>query len=106
MEMNIKQQNDKLYIALSGEIDHHSIKEIRDKIDNTILTHVPKELYLDLEQIDFMDSSGLGLVLGRMRIINSIGGKLFVQNPSSRIFTILHLAGVDKLLQVVYKKEA
>lgn len=102
MNMKIETANDKMYIYLSGEIDHHSIKEIREKIDSQIFEIAPKEVYLDLAQIDFMDSSGLGLVLGRLRTVKGVSGKLYVQNPNNRINTILQLAGVDKLIKTVY----
>ncbi len=102
MDMIAWMEDNRLYIKLSGEIDHHSIKEIREKIDNTIFLQKPKELYLNLEAIDFMDSSGLGLILGRLRLIKEYSGTLNVQNPTPRVEKMLRMAGVDKLPGIIF----
>jgi anti-anti-sigma factor len=101
MEMSAWRENDKLIVKLTGEIDHHSIKDIREEIDSIIIDSKPQSLILDLGEIDFMDSSGLGLVLGRLRRMNEICGKLFILNPTPRIEQILQMAGVDKLIPII-----
>jgi len=89
-----------LYIKLVGEIDHHSAKNIREAVDELIIKNNPAELNLDLSAIDFMDSSGLGLVLGRYKKQNDIGGRMKILNPSKRILRILQLAGVEKIIKI------
>ncbi len=92
-------------MRLDGEIDHHSSAEIRESLDRMIAENRPKALVLELDKIDFMDSSGLGLVLGRYRRMAEIGGKLLVKNPTSRTERILKMAGVDKLIKIVHVSE-
>lgn len=101
MEMSAWRDKDKLIVKLTGEIDHHSIKDIREEIDSMIIDTKPQNLLLDLSDIDFMDSSGLGLVLGRLRRMNEVCGKLFILNPSRRIEQMLQMAGVDKLIPII-----
>ena len=89
-----------LWVKPQGDIDHHTAKNIRNAIDELIIKNRPKELELDLSAIDFMDSSGLGLVLGRYKKQAELGGKFKIINPTKRIMQILQLAGVEKIIKI------
>jgi len=89
-----------LYVKPTGDIDHHTAKNMREAIDGLIVKNNPKELELDLSAIDFMDSSGLGLVLGRYKKQSDIGGKFKIINPGRRVLQILQLAGVEKIIRI------
>ena len=89
-----------LYVKLVGDIDHHSAKSIRDSVDNLIRKNNPAELELDLSAVEFMDSSGLGLVLGRYKKQTDMGGKMKIINPTKRVMQILQLAGVEKIIKI------
>ena len=89
-----------LYVKLSGDIDHHSAKGVRDSIDDLIKRNNPAELEMDLSAVDFMDSSGLGLVLGRYKKQADMGGKMKIVNPTRRVMQILQLAGVEKIVRI------
>ena len=65
-----------LYVRLLGEIDHHSAVNIRVSLDGEITRLVPKQTVLDLSEIEFMDSSGLGLIMGRYSLMQKLGGTL------------------------------
>lgn len=101
MDLTTLVKDDKMIIYLSGEIDHHTSREIRDGVDRLIITHRPKAFILDLSGVDFMDSSGLGLVLGRFRKIKELGGEMYIANASDRTMKILKMAGVDKIIKSV-----
>ncbi|MBQ8758243.1 MAG: anti-sigma factor antagonist [Clostridia bacterium] len=101
MDITTLVKDDKMIIYLSGEIDHHTSREIRDGVDRRIVTHRPATFILDLSGVDFMDSSGLGLVLGRYRKIKELGGDMFIANASNRTMKILKMAGVDKIIKNV-----
>lgn len=92
---------DKLIVSLDGEIDHHSAAEIREGLDKMIAVSRPKVMVLELSGIDFMDSSGLGLVLGRYRRLNEMGSQMVIKNPGARTEKILAMAGVDKLIKII-----
>ncbi|MCL1858807.1 MAG: anti-sigma factor antagonist [Oscillospiraceae bacterium] len=95
-----------LYVKLSGDIDHHSAKTVRDCVDNLIRKNNPAELELDLSSIEFMDSSGLGLVLGRYKKQTDMGGKMKIINPTKRVLQILQLAGVEKIIKIERIRQA
>jgi len=88
-----------LLVKLGGEIDHHNAVAIRGEIDSEIRNHMPKKTVLDLSDIDFMDSSGLGLIMGRYSLMQKIGGELTVKNPSHRIIEIFELAGLGRMVR-------
>lgn len=101
MHMKAYSSEGNLVVKLDGEIDHHSVSEIREGIDRMIAETKPKNLVLELSEIDFMDSSGLGLVLGRYRRLTEIGSKMYIKNPGERTEKILCMAGVDKLIKII-----
>jgi len=101
MQMKAYSNDGNLVVKLNGEIDHHSASDIREGIDKMIAQSRPKTLVLELSDIDFMDSSGLGLVLGRYRRLSEIGSKMFIKDPSARTEKILQMAGVDKLVKII-----
>lgn len=90
-----------LYAVPGGGIDHHTARPIRELIDEAVTDRRASRLVLDLSGVDFMDSAGLGLILGRLRHISSSGGKLVLLDPTSDIMRILRLAGLDKRLAIV-----
>ena len=101
MQMKAYSTQDKLIVSLDGEIDHHSAAEIREGLDKMIAVSRPKVMVLELSGIDFMDSSGLGLVLGRYRRLNEMGSQMVIKNPGARTEKILAMAGVDKLIKII-----
>lgn len=90
--------DDKTVIArLSGEVDHHNAKDIRSDIDLAIDRHHPRQLVLDFDGVTFMDSSGIGLVIGRYNSIKQYGGSIVIENTGSQIKKVMRLAGLDRL---------
>ena len=89
-----------LLVRVLGEIDHHSAVSMRSGIDEEILDFRPTRLILDLSGVDFMDSSGLGLILGRYAAIKGIGGDLVVLNPTQGVMRILKLAGAERIIKI------
>ncbi len=90
-----------LFVRLCGEIDHHSAVSVRTRIDRKIAEERPKRTVLDLSGIDFMDSSGLGLVMGRYARMQEQGGELVVLNPTERAMRIFVLSGLDKRITII-----
>lgn len=86
-----------LTAKLYGEIDHHKAPQIRQKIDSQTESLRPKELHLDFSGVSFMDSSGIGLIMGRYRQISLMGGVLKVINVPKPLMKIISLSGIDSL---------
>ena len=97
--------NNILSFKITGEIDHHSAPKVREQMDKDIFFFRPKCVILTLSGIDFMDSSGLGLILGRYTKIRDLGGVLKIEDPTKDIGKILKLAGVDKLIPIIYSNK-
>lgn len=91
---------DKLTIRIPGEIDHHSAKPLREEIDRAIFYHRPQTLVLSLSEVSFMDSSGLGLILGRLTRIKELGGELVIADPNLQVMKILRLAGLERKIRI------
>lgn len=87
-------------VFIKGEIDHHNAKGIRAKIDADLCGLRPKELILDLSGVNFMDSSGLGLILGRYTKASDLGIGFKVQRPTPATLKILDLAGADRIITI------
>lgn len=87
-------------VFLSGEIDHHSAAEIRKAIDEETDKLLPQLLVLDFGAVTFMDSSGVGLVMGRYRNVSAHGGRLEAVNLSAWCYRIMKLSGLDKIAKI------
>jgi stage II sporulation protein AA (anti-sigma F factor antagonist) len=90
---------------LHGELDHHSVKEIREVIDGKLIDYRPLKVILDLHEVSFSDSAGLGLILGRYTRVRDYGGSLTLVNVSEDFMKILRLAGADRFLTIEQSKK-
>ena len=97
MPVRIEKQDGIITAFIMGDIDHHSAKEIRETIDFSLESSLPEILVLDFKDVTFMDSSGIGLVMGRYKLMQSMDGELRIQNVSSHMKKVMRLAGLDKL---------
>ena len=89
-----------LTMTLCGEIDHHSAVRIRTEMDAQIYELRPAKTVLDLSGIEFMDSSGLGLIMGRYALMQKLGGELTLRNPNERLVKIFALAGLGRIVKI------
>ena len=89
-----------LEFRLLGEIDHHSAVRVRTEMDEEICRLRPTKVILELCGIEFMDSSGLGLIMGRYSLMQKLGGTLTLRNPNERIIKIFELAGLGRMIRV------
>lgn len=102
--MKLVRGDDVLRAILSGELDHHSAREIRAELDAVLCEMMPHTLILDFGGVTFMDSSGVGLIMGRYKLLQSFGGEVTVENASPRIEQMLRLSGVGQLAQIRTEK--
>ena len=87
-----------LYANISGEIDHHSARIIREAIDASLLAYSPEALVMDVSAISFMDSAGLGLVMGRYSKASEAGIAFTVTGVNPRIEKMFDMAGLDRII--------
>ena len=91
MSVEIKTDEDVVTSFLSGEIDHHVALPIREKTDAAIISAHPKRVVLDFSGVTFMDSSGIGLVMGRYKICESMGASLEIHGLSRHAYKVMCL---------------
>ena len=89
-----------LTAVLSGEIDHHAAREIRTEIDETASRVKPKKLIFDFSAVQFMDSSGIGLIMGRCKLLQMWGGSVVISGLQPKIEKIVSLAGLNQLCTI------
>ena len=99
MELNAQKRGPKLRVQLIGELDHHSAERARVMLDTLLHDISVRELTLDLSAVTFMDSAGLGVVLGRYRTIALRGGKVVVTGVNPSIDRIFRMSGLYALVE-------
>ena len=99
-----EERGEDLIVHIKGEIDHHSAVLVRTGIDEEIIIKRPKQVLLELSAVDFMDSSGLGLIMGRYMKMQAVGGVLVLREPNERILKIFKLAGLEKIVDIERKE--
>lgn len=99
MNVTIEASGSIVVAYLIGEIDHHTAGSVREKIDSVISTKKPNHLILDFRNVTFMDSSGIGLVMGRYRLLQSIfpTASLEIKNVTAQSKKIMELAGLGRI---------
>ncbi len=96
MQLELTREKGAVIARLMGELDHHTASPIRQQIDTAVLSCHCTRLTLDLSGLTFMDSSGIGLIMGRYRLMTSLGGTLLVQN-CGKLERMIRLAGLERL---------
>ncbi|MCH5321609.1 MAG: anti-sigma factor antagonist [Eubacterium sp.] len=99
MNVTIEASGSIVIAYLIGEIDHHTAGEVREKIDSIIKFKKPNHLILDFRNVTFMDSSGIGLVMGRYRLLQSVipSADMEIKNVTPQTKKIMELAGLGRI---------
>ncbi len=100
MEVVCKTTGRALVATLRGELDHHNASYVREELESRISAAGMRNLIFDLSQLRFMDSSGLGILIGRYKMIAALGGTTRIAAPSKEADKLLSLAGIYKIIPV------
>ena len=100
MAVKISSTPVRVTIEISGEIDHHNAAALRYEADEAIQTYLTPNVRLDFGNVTFMDSSGIGLIMGRYARMQKLGGVLKLKNPSDRVERICKLAGLERIVDI------
>lgn len=99
MNVEIKYQSKSLIARLNGELDHHTAKIAKEKLQGEIERDLAKNIVLDFKDIRFMDSSGIGMILGRFKEIEKKGGKLVISGMNETVNKIFSFSGLQKIIK-------
>lgn len=93
-------QNGKLTVALTGEIDHHCAKAYIKAIEAKIEVYTPEICVLDFQEVSFVDSSGIAVVINAMRAMSRIEGKLLLTGLGEQPMKVFRASGIDKIVEI------
>ena len=99
MEIKAVRRGPRIIVRLSGELDHHSAADVRGTLDAVLRDVTVREMQLDMTDVTFMDSAGLGVVLGRYRTLAARGGRLIVSGVRTPIDRIFRMSGLYALVE-------
>ncbi len=99
--MEFERLRDTVTVRITGELDHCSAQPIRRELDGLIADPGVKKLILDLKDMPFMDSSGIGVILGRYRALSQRGGKVAVANMNPQVKKVFLISGMDQIIQIM-----
>ncbi|TCL60475.1 SpoIIAA-like anti-anti-sigma regulatory factor [Kineothrix alysoides] len=101
MEENFKVIDNYLMVRMPEEIDHHKSSYISENADRFIMQNRVSNVVFDFEDTRFMDSSGIGIIMGRYKKISCFGGKVFAVNMDNRIKHLLIISGLHKIVEIM-----
>jgi stage II sporulation protein AA (anti-sigma F factor antagonist) len=101
MEEEWKVIDDCLCIRMPEEVDHHVSEEICRNADHVILESRVNQVVFDFEDTRFMDSSGIGILIGRYKLMSCFGGKVYVIHPDKQIRRMLEMSGMQKMVEIL-----
>ena len=101
MHIRVKQQSDCITAHFYGELDHHCADQAKDELDSLIRRFNDINLVLDLKNLSFMDSSGLGVILGRYKKLKDKGGKLYIRNANTQIEKVFSVSGIYQIIKKI-----
>ncbi len=93
-----------MIVSLPHELDHHSASAVRGDIDTALFSKNPKTLVFDLSDVEFMDSAGLGLILGRYARASVLGIPIIIRDPSPRNERLLSMAEFHNIVKIEHKE--
>lgn len=100
LSLEVKHSRDVLIIRLCGELDHHTAENVRGTIEAELDKGIYTHLVLNLSALDFMDSSGLGVILGRYKQIRRLGGKMSLCSIRPSIYRLMEMSGLFRILAI------
>ena len=103
MNVNYNAEDKLLLLEITEEIDHHTTEKIRRRADYEIQRYMPRKAIFDFSSVSFMDSAGIGLIIGRYKLLSMLGGELEIINVRPNVEKILHISGILKLISIYNK---
>ena len=101
MKSIYEKENKRLTFEIHEEIDEYVVQNMRRSIDNEIERYMPKEVIFDFNKVSFMDSAGIGLIIGRYKLASMLGGKVEVTNLTVQVRKIFEMSGILKIIPEV-----
>ena len=101
MIVEFKKEDKVLIFKLTEDVDQHTVEKVRRKMDNEIKGYSPRKIVFDFSNISFMDSAGIGMVLGRYKLAKMLNGDLEIINVNKSMKKIFDMSGVSRIINIV-----
>jgi stage II sporulation protein AA (anti-sigma F factor antagonist) len=98
MDLSVERRGNVLICYVNGELDHHTADQFRDTIDYNLDNNPVKNLVIDMTELTFMDSSGIGALIGRYKKVKGLGGKLAVVNENRQVSKVFEVSGIYEII--------
>ena len=98
MDVNFVERNGNLVVKIRGEIDHHSAQGIKQAVMDEFARAAARNIVFDFAHVSFMDSSGIGMVIGRYKELSKLGGRVFAINIGADIGRIFEISGLKRIV--------
>ncbi len=100
MDVRFCKEGNALVVMMEGELDHHTASRARERIDSKFLMEPVKNMIMDLSKVTFMDSAGIGLIMGRLSRVNSVGGRMRLRKPKPEIEKLLKMSRIESVVDM------
>lgn len=100
MKSEYKDLDKLLILKVTEEIDHHTTEKIRRKMDNEITRYMPRKILFDFNEVSFMDSAGIGLIIGRYKVAKLFGGDVEIVNARPFVKKVLEMSGITRIIKI------
>lgn len=100
MHLKLQNKGTTLIVSIIGELDHHSTEYIKQRVDGEIIKSTTKNIVFDFSKVSFMDSSGIGVIMGRYKNVENLNGKTAIINVNAQIRRIFEMSGLLRLIPI------
>ncbi|MBE7016234.1 MAG: STAS domain-containing protein [Ruminococcaceae bacterium] len=100
LEVRLLGEKRALLVHLFGELDHHTAGEVKEEADRMLRSTNAVSIIFDFTQLSFMDSSGIGMIMGRYKKVRTLGGKVVAYGVNAQIMRIMEMSGIDKIIKL------
>jgi stage II sporulation protein AA (anti-sigma F factor antagonist) len=100
LQIEMEQRRKALIVRLKGELDHHTADTVKARMEEAIIRGDVTHIILSMKELSFMDSSGLGVILGRYKQITGRGGKMVVCDVNPSVYRLFEMSGLFKILSI------
>lgn len=100
MKVTARYSSGRLWLGLKGELDHHGARNSLIIIKSRIEELLPRDCIMDFTDVSFMDSSGIAIILRTYKLMNELGGRLWIENVPTQPMKVIDTAGIDRLVGI------
>lgn len=105
MQLRLIAEKHALLVSIDGELDHHSAGMVREVIDKEIKRSNAVNIVFDFRNLNFMDSSGIGVIMGRYKVVKKLGGEMVIFSPTQAVRHIIEMSGLEKIVKLTNNLE-